>query len=157
MHRVHRYHDICMGHRVTGHESKCQHLHGHNYRVHFTCIPEDNLDSLGRVIDFSVVKEKLCMWLEEFWDHKFMAWRQDPIMTKICTIVALDAFHDGDAKNAEGVLDNSMVWSEFNPTAENMAQYLVEEVGPVQLKGTGVILESVRIEETHKCHASFGI
>jgi 6-pyruvoyltetrahydropterin/6-carboxytetrahydropterin synthase len=30
-----RYHDISCGHRVYGHESKCAHLHGHNYRVHF--------------------------------------------------------------------------------------------------------------------------
>ena len=34
---VERYHDISMGHRVVGHESKCRHLHGHNYRIHFVC------------------------------------------------------------------------------------------------------------------------
>ena len=34
---VERYHDISMGHRVVGHESKCRHLHGHNYRIHFIC------------------------------------------------------------------------------------------------------------------------
>lgn len=27
------YHDISCGHRVYGHESKCAHLHGHNYRI----------------------------------------------------------------------------------------------------------------------------
>ena len=32
-----RYHDISMGHRVVGHENKCRHLHGHNYRIHFVC------------------------------------------------------------------------------------------------------------------------
>lgn len=43
----------------------------------------------------------------------------------------------------------------FNPTAENMAQHLVEVIGPQQLAGTGVTLVSVRIEETAKCSASF--
>ena len=45
-----RYHDISCGHRVFQHESKCAHLHGHNYRVHFTCEAEE-LDNIGRVIE----------------------------------------------------------------------------------------------------------
>jgi 6-pyruvoyltetrahydropterin/6-carboxytetrahydropterin synthase len=69
-----RYHDISCGHRVYGHESKCAHLHGHNYRVFFVCtIPE--LDKVGRVIDFSVMKEKLCMFLEDSWDHKMLIYK----------------------------------------------------------------------------------
>ena len=46
---VKRYPDISCGHRVYRHESKCAHLHGHNYRIHFTVT--GRLDSLGRVID----------------------------------------------------------------------------------------------------------
>ena len=61
---VERYHDISMGHRVVGHESKCRHLHGHNYRIHFVCTAPE-LDGVGRVIDFSEIKERLCQWLEE--------------------------------------------------------------------------------------------
>lgn len=156
MHKVHRYHDICAGHRVTGHESKCQHLHGHNYRVHFTCVA-DGLDSVGRVIDFSVVKEKLCMWLEDNWDHKFLAWNEDPIMKSISTDIAFLAFESREGKAAEAVMDSSMVWTDFNPTAENMAQHLVDVVGPKQLQGTGVKLQHVLIEETAKCHASYGV
>ena len=45
------------GHRVYGHESKCANLHGHSYKV------ERGLRSgagrVGRVIDFSVLKEKI--------------------------------------------------------------------------------------------------
>jgi 6-pyruvoyltetrahydropterin/6-carboxytetrahydropterin synthase len=73
-----RYHDISCGHRVHGHESKCALLHGHNYRIHFTCVGD--LDNIGRVIDFSVIKSTLCMWLEDNWDHRFLAWRVDPLM-----------------------------------------------------------------------------
>jgi len=138
-----RYHDISTGHRVVGHENKCRHLHGHNYRIHFVC-EADQLDSVGRVIDFGVIKEKLCMWVENYWDHKFLAWEQDPVMKVACDHMQGDEF-----------FNPSVVFVPFNPTAENMAQHLVEVIGPQQLAGTSVTLVSVRIEETAKCSASF--
>lgn len=139
MHVVERYHDISTGHRVHNHESKCAHLHGHNYRVHFNVVLTDGqLDAVGRVIDFSVVKERLCMWLEDNWDHKFLVWQDDPL-----------------AKMLWHLDQNGVVLVEFNPTAENMAQYLVDDVGPKQLAGTGVMLRSVRIEETRKCSVHY--
>lgn len=136
-HQVHRYHDISCGHRVAGHEGKCRFLHGHNYRIHFTC-EADDLDAVGRVIDFSVIKSLLCTWLEERWDHKFLVWREDPQLKDLLKV-------DPD----------SLVIVPFNPTAENMAEYLVDFVGPRQLKGTGVRLVSVTIEETRKCSATY--
>jgi 6-pyruvoyltetrahydropterin/6-carboxytetrahydropterin synthase len=45
----------------------------------------------------------------------------------------------------------------FNPTAENMARYLVEEVAVDQLAGTGCVLVECKIEETRKCSASYSI
>lgn len=137
--KVHRYHDISCGHRVYGHEGKCRHLHGHNYRVHFTCVAEDGaLDRIGRVIDFSQVKAKLCMWIEEHWDHRFLIWEDDPMKSYLLE------------------LDPTVVAVPFNPTAENIARYLVEVVGPAQLAGTGIKLSEVMVEETMKCFASYG-
>ena len=43
-----RYHDFSAGHKVTGHENKCAHLHGHNYRVHFTIQSEAGVDGILR-------------------------------------------------------------------------------------------------------------
>jgi len=63
-------------------------------------------------------------------------------------------FEDADS---EKILSDSIVYTPFNPTAENMAQHLVQVVGPAQLDATGVTLVSVRIEETAKCSASFHI
>lgn len=144
-----RYHDISCGHRVVGHEGKCRHLHGHNYRIHFTCEAE-GLDDIGRVIDFSVVKEKLCMWLEEYWDHKFLAWEQDFALQDIYFNIA------GRVEfTSAQTFQQSIIFVPFNPTAENMAQHLVDVIGPLQLKGTGVTLTSVKIEETAKCHATY--
>lgn len=133
-----RYHDFSAGHRVYGHESKCAHLHGHNYRVHFTCLAPD-LDSVGRVIDFSVIKDKLCDWVEVEWDHRFLVWQEDPF------------------SNDLPLLDDEVVVLPFNPTAENMAKFLLNIIGPKQLEGTDVTLVKVVVEETRKCLATASI
>lgn len=135
--KVKRYHDISCGHRVHGHESKCAHFHGHNYRIIFIC-ESDTLDKLGRVIDFSQIKSRLCAWVEEVWDHKFLIWDKDPAAQ---ALLKLDPV---------GVLLVS-----FNPTAENMARHLVETVAPFRLDGTGIRLTSCEVEETRKCTAIY--
>lgn len=136
MHTASRYHDICAGHRVYGHESKCAHFHGHNYRIHFHC-KAAGLDSVGRVIDFSEIKARLCMWLENEWDHKFLLWSQDPCLEGM------------RADDPDGVVEVP-----FNPTAENMAEFLVEVVGPAVLPQE-IELYKVVIEETAKCSATY--
>ena len=132
-----RYHDISCGHRVFGHEGKCANFHGHNYRIHFKVISSDVLDSVGRVLDFSVIKDRLCVWVEENWDHKMLLWQNDP------------------ARHHMQEIDPTIVILPFNPTAENLARILVEDVGPRQLEGTGCRLYSCRIEETRKCSAEY--
>ena len=128
-----RYHDFSAGHRVVNQGGHCENLHGHNYRVHFT-IAADDLDGVGRVMDFSVIKDLLCEWLEAEWDHRFLVWEDDPMLLGLCQL------------DPEGV-----VVVPFNPTAENMGQYLLNVVAPQELKGTGAWLKSVVIEETRKC------
>lgn len=130
-----RYHDISCGHRVVGHEGKCRTLHGHNYRVHFV-VGAPQLDLLGRVLDFSAIKEKLCMWIEDHWDHRLLIWERDPMLSGLEKI------------------DPSIVVVTFNPTAENMAHFLLKQVGPAQLRDTGITLMEVRVEETRKCTAT---
>lgn len=132
-----RYHDISCGHRVYGHESKCNNLHGHNYRIHFEV--QGDLDSIGRVMDFSVIKTRLCNWLENNYDHKFLLWENDPILNKMQS------------------LDENVLSVPYNPTAENIAKYLVEKIAPEQLKDTGCVLVKCIVEETMKCSASYEI
>ena len=142
---VERYHDISCGHRVAGHESKCRYLHGHNYRITFTCAAyQQGLDNLGRVIDFGVIKQKLCMWLEENWDHKTLLWQFDPWAD------ILRGLPHSEGEN----IRSSIILVPFNPTAEGMAHFLLTFVGPQELEGTGVYLTAVRVEETRKCSAT---
>ena len=130
-----RYHDISVGHRVCGHEGCCAHLHGHNLRVHFTVV-SDELDAIGRVMDFSVIKSKLCMWLEDNWDHRFLIFDADPWA------------HQLQMMDPDGV-----VIVPFNPTSEALAEHLGTFVGPAQFEGTGVRLIEVQVDETMKCSA----
>lgn len=128
---------FCSGHRVHNHESKCRNLHGHNYVAFFHArAPE--LDSLGRVIDFSVLKEKLGTWIDKNWDHGFLFWKED-----------------AEAKSAMFVVPNQKIYEmPYNPTAENMAEYLLKEISPKELEGTGVEVYKVIIWETENCFAT---
>lgn len=174
-----RSHEICAGHRVVGHESKCRHLHGHNYVFHFKVAPKlekrvisgivplteitvndrTNLDDLGRVIDFSVVKSTLCQWLEDNWDHKFLHWEEDTLIAGLEEVLERDCRHnmpffEGIETERDSFRD-SLVPLPFNPTAENLAAHMVNVVGPMLLDEHGVELVSCIIEETSKCHVEF--
>lgn len=134
-----RHHDISCAHRIYGHAGRCGSLHGHNYRISFTC-SAGALDALGMVVDFGVIKSRLCGWLEDNWDHKTLLWREDILCAAL------------------GCIDGVTICpTEFNPTAENMAKFLVETVGPMQLDGSGVVLTSVDVEETRRCRASYSV
>ena len=133
-----RHHDFSAGHKVTGHENQCAHLHGHNYRIHFTIRSDVGVDDLGRVLDFSAIKSHLCEWLESEWDHRFLIYADDP-----------------DRLVLQRHFPDDVVVTPFNPTAENMARHLVETVAPVALTGTGCELVRCTVEETRKCHATF--
>ena len=151
-----RYHDFSYGHRVVGHENKCALMHGHNGRVYFRIEPaklHKPLDDVGRVLDFSVIKTRLCDWLEENWDHKFLVWDRDPFVLAIRNATAEAS---GDAlPGFMAMLNASFVWVPFNPTAENMAKYLVDVVGPLVLSDSLCVLTACEVQETRKCSATY--
>lgn len=124
-------------HRVVNHESKCATLHGHRYKIEITA-EADKLDSIGRVIDFSVLKEKIGTWLDTNWDHTTILFSED-----VETIKALRWIpHFKEPFVAP-----------WNPTAENMAEYLLNDVCFKQLQDTGVLVTRVRVWETPNCYA----
>jgi 6-pyruvoyltetrahydropterin/6-carboxytetrahydropterin synthase len=129
--------NFCAGHRIAGHETKCRHLHGHNFQVFFHAQAAAGLDSIGRVIDFSVLKHKLGTWIEDNWDHGFLLWDQD-----VEAIAALKL-----------LAGQKLFLMRQNPTAENIAATLMNDVAPKLLEGTGVSVEKVVVWETENCFA----
>lgn len=127
---------FCSGHRVYGHESQCANLHGHNYVVFITATA-DTLDSVGRIIDFSVLKEKFGAWIDKFWDHGFLWFNED----EECKALF---------KNLPKMKNFKC---SFNPTAELMAGYLLKEIAPMLMNGTGVTVIKIELQETENCSA----
>lgn len=127
---------FCAGHRVYRHESKCAHLHGHNYVAFFhaegIAAP---LDQIGRVVDFSVLKEELGGWIDENLDHGFLVWERD-----------------AEVRSALDSLGHKRFVMQENPTAENIAALLLE-VGNGRLARHGVRLVRVVLWETENCYA----
>lgn len=123
------------GHRVFKHESKCAHVHGHRGVVEITALmgSQGGLDSLGRVIDFSVLKKKIGGWIDEHWDHNFLVYKED--VELVASLYEIE--------------DNRLPFvCDFNPTAENMAEYLLKVVCPRELEGLGVTVIKVVFHET---------
>lgn len=125
---------FCAGHRVLNHEGKCKHPHGHNYVLFAEAMGD--LDTIGRVIDFSVIKEKLGDWIDIHWDHGFIIFSQDDEL--------LDALKP---------LGQKTYVISLNPTAENMASFLLNYVCPVLFADTGVTIRKITLWETENCYA----
>lgn len=120
-------------HRVKLHESKCKNLHGHRYGVEVTAeAPE--LDALGRVVDFGVLKQKLGSWIDQNWDHQTILWEQDrPLGEAIAAQTGQPIFYLPD-----------------NPTAENMAKYLLREICPTLFEAP-LTITRITLRETPNC------
>lgn len=59
--------DFCASHILHGHEGKCKKLHGHSWKVQVNIV-HNELDIVGRVVDFAVVKKQLQIFLDTI-DH----------------------------------------------------------------------------------------
>lgn len=96
-------HSTSTAHIVTGHPGKCNSLHGHNYN--FTIgVTSSDLNELGMVVDFSILKKSVALILDNMYDHKTIIYEKDP---RAATLKELGA-----------ELVN------YNPTAENMARQI---------------------------------
>ncbi len=60
MYYVSKTFEIAASHRLElGYPSKCSRLHGHNYLIE-VCCKSETLDSNGMVVDFRLIKERVC-------------------------------------------------------------------------------------------------
>ena len=124
---------FCAGHRLVGHEGKCQNLHGHNYAIEIHVIGSQQ-DEIGRVLDFKLLKQRVKGWIDENWDHTFILWDKDEN--------GLEAIRSSQPHRIYEL--------ESNPTAENMAIHFLEVICPVILQGTGAAAYKVRLWESEE-------
>ena len=123
-------------HRVMEHESKCKFVHGHRYVVEASFAAAE-LDKQGRVIDFGVVKPLLGGWIDEHWDHTALLNEADkPLGTMM-----------------EQATGQSCYYLPYNPTAENIGRYLMENICPRIFADSAVRCVAIRVNETPNCYA----
>jgi 6-pyruvoyltetrahydropterin/6-carboxytetrahydropterin synthase len=123
--------ELDAAHRLMGHEGKCKNIHGHRYVVEVTAAAQE-LDKLGRVIDFSVLKRKLGGWLEENWDHKAILQMSDPLVPALLA------------------LSQPVYTTPWPPTGENLAAFLLN-LSRVLFAFDGIEVVKIRLWETPNC------
>lgn len=125
---------FCAGHRILNHESKCKNIHGHNY-VLWIYAEAEQLDSLGRVIDFSELKNRIGGWIDTYLDHSFIVFEKD---TKVLDIV-------------KEINEKDPYILKSNPTAENLAIHLIQDIIPELMKDTEIKVYKLELFETENC------
>lgn len=81
-------------HQLRNYNGKCEHLHGHNWKIE-VYVKGEKLEDDGMLVDFKIIKEKTNEIIERF-DHKF--------------------------------LNDLECFSKINPSSENIARYIYEEL-----------------------------
>lgn len=128
------------GHRLSEYDGKCKHLHGHTYRCEVT-VGADDLDKMGMVVDFGWLKKIFKEFIDPKFDHKMILKRGDGINTSIAY-----------ALGRHGRPEDHICWVDYNPTAENMAQDILN-IFTKWLKVEDVYVEHVRLWETSNSFA----
>jgi 6-pyruvoyltetrahydropterin/6-carboxytetrahydropterin synthase len=105
-------------HSLRGYKGKCEELHGHNWKVE-VLVSSPKLNSLGMVLDFKELKDKLNKVLSLL-DHRYLN--------------EIDFF------------------KKFNPTSENIARYIFENLKKNKLN---VKLEAVTVWESEDASATY--
>ena len=97
----------------------------------------DEVDEVGRVVDFAELKRVLKGWIDEHWDHSFILSEDDQN-----GIQALDM-----------VVPRRYYLLPYNPTAENLATYLLEEVCPPLFADMNIRATKVIVWETEEAYS----
>ena len=121
-------------HRILNHESKCKMLHGHRYSLELTFSSKE-LDKLGRVIDFGNVRDIIGKWIDDNLDHN--------------TILSQNDKELGDL--IESKTGQKIYYLKENPTAENIAKHLFEDIVPELFKDYDTNLVKIKLYETPNC------
>lgn len=126
------------GHRIPHHKSQCRHLHGHRYAIEVTLsgeiITAPGLSEEGMVMDFTEVKTIAQQAVVDAWDHAFLVYAGDTVVTDFL-------------KSLPG---HKTVVLDCIPTAENLATmaFAILDGAYRDTYGNNLRLERVRLYET---------
>lgn len=128
-------------HRVHGHEGRCASLHGHRWVAEVT-VSGPELDHLGRVIDFGVLKETIGLWIDKHWDHTTLVGGGDMDLRDFCKL------QEEKGNRPAYIFDKP-------PTAEVIACELFKTVAELIIYDRKVdfIIQRVRVRESPNCWA----
>jgi 6-pyruvoyltetrahydropterin/6-carboxytetrahydropterin synthase len=108
------------GHLLRNYKGKCEHVHGHNYKVRVT-LAGDKLNAAGLLMDFVDLRSEIKGLVEKL-DHRF--------------------------------LNDIPPFDQLNPTAENLAKYICDEIEP-QARNQGLQVRGVTVWETDTTSATY--
>lgn len=123
------------GHRLLDYDGKCAYPHGHTYRAE-VFLKSSSLDSLGLVFDFAELKGRVKDWIDDNWDHAFLANSKDTQL-----IAGLEPL-------AKGRLYQ---FQDENPSCEVMSRELFKKVKEL----CGVTPDRVRLWESATQYAEY--
>ncbi len=126
------------GHRIPNHRSQCRHLHGHRYAIEITLsgdtVRTPGAADEGMVMDYSEVKAIAQRELVDAWDHAFLVYAGDAVVTDFLRTLP----------------GHKTVELGFVPTAENLAAeaFRILNAAYRDALGSHLRLERVRLYET---------
>ena len=133
--RCARRFEFDVGHRVVGHLNKCQYIHGHRYVLEVIAESEQ-LDELGMVVDFGLLKKVIKNWIDENFDHTLILKESDKNL--------------GDEISKS--TGQKIYYLKQNPTAENIAIHLKLDVIPKLFNDGSFQIVKIKLFETPNCY-----
>ena len=133
MYILERTFEVPIGHRLSKHKRKCRFVHGHNFVITVK-IKSKTLNSDDMVIDFSDIKRIVGTYLNDMYDHACMINSNDQHYTKLDEM-------------------SSIVLTQGDPTAENLACHLAHKFNDIFMKGevgsyeNNPTIHSVKVQE----------
>lgn len=136
--------ELCFdaAHRLYQYQGKCSQIHGHRYRV-VVELSYTEVNEVGIGVDFGRIKETVGKWIDEWWDHKLILNWEDPLYNILREPGEIDA--------------SEMFLMKGNPTAENMAKLLAEEIIPTNWISLARQLISIEVYETPTSSAKYAV
>ena len=123
------------GHRLLDYDGKCAFPHGHTYRAE-VFLKAASLDSLGLVFDFSELRSRIKSWIDDNWDHAFLANSRDTELIAGLVPVSKGRLYQ---------------FADENPSCEVMSRELYKKVSDL----CGVTPAKVRLWESVNQYAEF--